>query len=238
MLASILIIDSQVVVRRGLAQLLREEFRDITLGEAANASVAIPLIEKKHWDLIVLDIRLSEENGLELLRNIRLTRANARILVYTVYSGHQFAAQCLRFGASGYVCKDESQRTLVKAVRTLIAGKEWFPKDLIGAHNGVASGRAPVDHPLSAREHAIMQLLGTGKRPSDVATQLNVSIKTVTTYKSRIFNKMGWTSLTDMIRYVDRTEMVAGVSSQTYAPDTTYAEQGMDEKRRRRRRTA
>jgi DNA-binding NarL/FixJ family response regulator len=207
---SILVIDNHVVVRRGLAQLLREEFREITLVEAANASEAIPLIQKRSWDLIILEIRLSKENGFEFLRSIRRARADSRILVFTVYAACQFAAQCLRLGTSGYICKDEPQRTLMNAIRSLLAGKKWFPKAMLDASNLPASGTAPAGHPLSSREYDILRMLAAGRRPSDVASDLNVSIKTVTTYKSRIFNKMGWTSIADMVRYVDQTEMVGG----------------------------
>ncbi len=106
----------------------------------------------------------------------------------------------------GYVCKDEPRAKLLKAIRNVLAGKKYFPKPLSDTFGATGAAPVPVgQNELSARERHILQMLAAGRRPSEIATELKLSIKTVSTYKSRIFNKMHWTSTVDMVRHVDHT---------------------------------
>jgi len=201
---SILIIDDHLVARRGLTQILQEEFRGVTFSEASTATEALLLVQKRRWHLIILDISLPGKDGLQLLQEIRRTRSDARVLILSMHSEHQYATRSLQFGASGYVCKDEPRAKLLKAIRNVLAGKKYFPKPLpctLGATSAMPVLAGHTD--LSARELHILRMLAAGMRPSDIATELKLSIKTVSTYKTRIFNKMHWTSTVDMVRYVD-----------------------------------
>jgi DNA-binding NarL/FixJ family response regulator len=201
---SILIIDDHLVVRRGLTQILQEEFRGVTFSEASTATEALLLVQKRRWHLIILDISLPGKDGLRLLQEIRQTRSDARVLMLSMHSEHQYATRSMQFGASGYVCKDEPRAKLVKAIRNVLAGKKYFPKPVSDTFSATSAVPAPVGHnELSDRERHILQMLAAGRRPSDIATELKLSIKTVSTYKSRIFNKMHWTSTVDMVRDFD-----------------------------------
>jgi two-component system invasion response regulator UvrY len=203
---SILIIDDHLVVRRGLTQILQEELRGVTFSEAATATEALLLVQKRRWHLIILDISLPGKDGLQLLQEIRQTRADARVLILSMHAEHQYATRSLQFGASGYICKDEPRAKLVMAIRNVLAGKKYFPKPLSCTLGATSALPVPAGHnELSARECNVLRMLAAGRRPSDIATELKLSIKTVSTYKVRILNKMHWTSTVDMVHYVDQT---------------------------------
>jgi two-component system invasion response regulator UvrY len=202
---SILIIDDHFVVRRGLTQILQEEFRGVTFSEAATAAEALLLVQNRGWHLIILDISLPGKDGLELLQEIRQYRPDARVLVLSMHAEHQYVTRSMQSGASGYVCKDEPRAKLVKAIRNVLAGKKYFPKPPSYPLGATGAGPVRAGHnELSVREYSILGMLAAGKRPIDIATELKLSIKTVSTYKSRILNKMHWTSTADMVRYVDQ----------------------------------
>ena len=201
---SILIIDDHAVVRRGLGQILREEFRSITFSEASTPAEALLLAQNRNWDLIILGVNLPGNQGFGLLREIRRTSPDAQVLMFGVHSEHQYASQSMRLGASGYVCKDDSRAKLVKGIQKVLAGNKYFPKPLPISSLTVRPERVLGEHPLSAREQEVLAMLATGQRLTDIAAALHVSCKTVSTHKKRLFDKMHWASTVDMIHSLDR----------------------------------
>ena len=199
---SALIIDDHVVVRHGLKQMLREEFRGITFGDAANAVEARLALAKRPWDLVVLDIGMPGQDGFEVLREIRRDHPQMRVLVLSVHLERQYAAQALELGATGYVSKDASRSELLKAFRAVFAGKRYLSRSISGEPIPKAASSEDSPHKaLSAREVVVMRALAMGKRSGEIAAQLNLNIKTVSTYKRRILNKLQLNSTADLVRY-------------------------------------
>lgn len=199
---SALIIDDHVVVRHGLKQMLREEFRGIAFGDAGNAVEARLALAKRPWDLVVLDIGMPGQDGFEVLREIRRNHPQMKVLVLSVHLERQYAAQSLELGAAGYVSKDASRSELLKAFRTVLAGKRYLSRSISGELTPKASDSGDPPHKaLSAREVVVMRALAMGKRSGEIAAQLNLDIRTVSTYKRRILNKLQLNSIADLVRY-------------------------------------
>jgi DNA-binding NarL/FixJ family response regulator len=200
---SILIVDDHVVVRRGLAQILREELQSITFSEAATAAEALLLAQNRIWDLIILGTSLPGKNGLELLPEIRRTCVDTQILMLGVHSDHRYASQSMRLGASGYVSKDDPRTKLVEAIQSVLARKRYVSKLLPVPSVTVRSERVTGERQLSSREREVLAMLATGKSLTEIAAELNVSCKTVSTHKKRLFDKMHWASTVDMVRFLE-----------------------------------
>lgn len=206
----ILITDDHAVLRRGLRQILEDGFGKLHFGEASNASEAIEQVAKEHWDLVVLDITMPGRSGLDALKEIKALKPNMRILVLSVHSEDQFAVRVLKAGASGFLNKDSAPEELVKAVRKVIAGGRYVSASLAEklAFN--------LDHPndelphqkLSDREFQVLRMIGSGKTVSEIAEELGLSVKTVSTYRARILEKMNLNTNAELTRYSFENKLV------------------------------
>lgn len=196
---SILIVDDHLLVRIGLKHVLVEEFRGVVFGEAKSADAALALIAKQPWDLVILDLTLPDKDGFYVLQETLLCRPEARVLVLSEHEGHLCAVRARQLGACGFIGKSAGRSELVKAVKSVLAGREYVDETLsAGPDHAVAT-----DHlTLSPREYRVMRALTAGRRTREIATELDLSIKTVGTYKRRILNKMRLQSTADLIRYV------------------------------------
>ena len=188
-----LIVDDHVAVRQGLVKILNEEFEEISCAEAANANDAVRLVTKRAWDIVILDIGLPGRSGLQLLKDIRRLSPESRVLILTVHAESQYAARAIRLGASGYMTKDRVRSDLVRAIRNLLAGETYLGVPLSGP-------RLPHEA-LSQREFKVMMGLAAGKRVTDIALEMSLSVKTISTYKRRIFDKMELRVTADLTRY-------------------------------------
>jgi len=206
----ILITDDHAVLRRGLRQILEDGFGKIQFGEASNASEAIAAVAREHWDLVVLDITMPGRSGLDALKEIKAIKPNMRVLVLSVHSEDQFAVRVLKAGASGFLNKDSAPEELVKAVRKVIAGGRYVSASLAEklAFN--------LDHPsdelphqkLSDREFQVLRMIGSGKTVSEIAEELVLSVKTVSTYRARILEKMNLNTNAELTRYAFEHKLV------------------------------
>lgn len=193
---SILIIDDHAVVRQGLRHMLGQEFRDLVFGEARTAAEALAALAKRSWSLVVLDIALADTEGFELLQQIRSLYPDRKVLVFSVHFEPEYATRAKRLGADGFVSKSASRADLIKAVRKVLDGGAYFrpPVSVVEP--------APAPPPdLSVREQRVLLALAAGRHIGTIATDMTISIKTVSTYKHRIFNKLGLTSTADLVRY-------------------------------------
>jgi DNA-binding NarL/FixJ family response regulator len=135
------------------------------------------LVQKRRWDIVILDINLPGKDGLQLLQEIRQTRADARVLILSMHAEHQYATRSQQFGASGYICKDEPRTKLVMAIRNVLAGKKYFPKPLSGTPGPGPCTGTRRHNDLSDRE---CHICGCRSRPQPVTLrQVKLSIKTV-----------------------------------------------------------
>jgi two-component system, NarL family, invasion response regulator UvrY len=199
----ILITDDHAVLRRGLRQIIEDGFGKVQFGEAANASEAIAQVAKEAWDLVVLDITMPGRTGLEALKEIKTLRPNLRVLVLSVHSEDQFAVRVLKAGASGFLNKDSAPEELVKALRKVLAGGRYVSNSLAEKLAGTLDkkgGEFPHQQ-LSDREFQVLRMIGSGKTVSEIAEELSLSVKTVSTYRARILEKMNLSTNAELTRY-------------------------------------
>lgn len=197
----ILLVDDHVAVQRGLEQILSANLRGAEFGHAKTAQQALDQVQKERWNLAVVDLNLPGRGGMELIRTLKDEQPDLHVLVYCMYAEEQFGVRALRAGADGYLTKDSAAEEIPRAVRSILDGGRYIGPSLAAAmaHNLVA-GAEPSDL-LSDREYQVLQKLASGKTPTDIAQELTVSIKTVSTYRSRILEKLNLRTTADLIRY-------------------------------------
>ena len=198
---SILIVDDHLLIRLGLKQVLGNEFRDVVFGEAETAEEALARIKAQPWHLVILDVSLpDDEDALSVLPEICARRPQAAVLVLGVHPDSQYAARYLQLGASGYISKSSGRFDLLKAVSNVLDGKKHFSESV--RREARSLGPAAFHANLSAQEYKVLLALAAGRRTGDVASDLNLSAKTVSTYKRRVLNKLGIESTAALVRYV------------------------------------
>lgn len=200
----ILIVDDHAVVRFGLRQFLADtEDLEIT-AEAASGAEALALVHKGEWDLVLLDMALPDLNGLEVLKRIKRVRPEMPVLIFSMFSEAEFAIPALDAGASGYLNKDSPPHQMLTAIRTVVDGARYVSPTLAEKLlSGLASaGPRPPHEALSKREMEVLLLLSKGVSLTKIGETLFVSVKTVSTYRSRILEKLGVQSNAELTRYV------------------------------------
>ena len=206
----ILLVDDHAVVRRGLANILADGFPEAEFGEAGSFEDACQAVEEQRWDAVVLDIAMPGASGLDLLPVIQARHPGLPVLVLSMHPEDQFAFRVLDAGAAGYVTKDNAPETLVEAVRQVLAGRPYLSPvatDQLTHRIGPTPDR-PAHGRLSERESQVLRLIAAGKRLKEIADALSISIKTVSTYKSRILEKTGTNSTAELIGYAMRQGLV------------------------------
>lgn len=203
-MVNILIVDDHAVVRGGLKQFLAESADLKISGEAGSAQEALPLIRDQAWDLVMLDISLQDLNGLELLKLIKREKPNLPVLVFSMHSEDDFAMTVFKAGAAGYLEKDSSPEEILEAIRKVAKGAKYVgPRLADKLLAGTASSGTQLNHDsLSKREFEVMLLLSRGMRLTDIAERLHLSVKTISSYRTRVLEKMELDSNADMTRYV------------------------------------
>jgi DNA-binding NarL/FixJ family response regulator len=205
----ILIVDDHAVVRKGLAQILKDTISaDMQPDEAGNGQEALSKAAANDYDLVLLDISLPGRNGLEILKQLRGERPNLPVLIISMHPEEQYAVRALRAGASGYVTKESAPDELAAAVRKVLQGgryvslslAERLASELEQAHH---RGKAPHEM-LSDREYQIACMIASGKTVSEIAVEIFLSVKTVSTYRLRILQKMHMKNNAEITTYVIR----------------------------------
>lgn len=206
----ILITDDHAVLRRGLMQILEDGFGKVQFGEAANAGEAITQVAKSHWDLVVLDITMPGRSGLDALKEIKSLQPETRVLVLSVHSEDQFAVRVLKAGAAGFLNKDSAPEELVKAARKVIAGGRYVSSSLAEKlASTLEKKQSEFPHQqLSDREFQVLLMIGSGKTVSEIAAELSLSVKTVSTYRTRILEKMSLNTNAELTRYAFENKLV------------------------------
>lgn len=194
----ILIADDHKIVRDGLRRILAAHPEFELAGEAANGDETLALAKANDYDVAVLDMSMPGLSGIDLIKRLKIERPKLRIVVLSMHGEDQYAARVLKAGASGYVGKDSAAELLVGAIRKVAGG---------GVHIGEAAAASLVaaeqqgHQKLSDREFEVLRLLVAGKSPTDVAEQLHLSVKTVSTHKTRMLEKLGLKTTADLVRY-------------------------------------
>jgi DNA-binding NarL/FixJ family response regulator len=199
----VLLADDHAIIRDGVKQILADTDDLVVAGEAANGTAVLKLVAEQQWDVLVLDISMPGKNGLELVKLIRQDKPRLPILIFSMHQEEQYALRALHAGASGYLTKESDGEVLISSIRK-VAGGGVHVSDKVAEM--LARERMPTisDLPharLSDREFQIFEKIIAGARLTDIAAELNLSIKTVSTHKSRILQKMNMASDTDLVRY-------------------------------------
>ncbi|HEY5910926.1 MAG TPA: response regulator transcription factor [Verrucomicrobiae bacterium] len=206
----ILLADDHAVVRRGLRQILADEFKRATFGEARNAQEALDLVWKDAWDVVVLDITMPGRSGLEVLREIKRTRPRLPVLVLSMHPESQFAVRVLTRGAAGYMTKESAPEELVGAVKKVLAGGRYVSTSLAEKLATYLSndGQKPPQELLSDREFQVLRLIASGKIVSEIAKELSLSVKTISTYRTRVLEKMGLRNNAELMHYAMQHQLL------------------------------
>lgn len=202
-MATILIVDDHAVVRQGVRQILASELPDAAFGEASDSSEAIRAFREQAWDVVVLDLNMPGAGGLELIREMKSLKPDCRLVVLSMHPEDPYAVRVLRAGAMAYVSKDSAMEELGQAVVGALKGiRHVSPSVAELLVKRVADQRSQVRHErLSSREFEVFRRLAAGDTVGHVARALSLSPKTVSTYRSRILEKMEMSSNAELTRY-------------------------------------
>lgn len=206
----ILIVDDHTIMRDGLKQILSESRDIVVAGEADNGLDALKKVREEEWDVLLLDMSMPGKSGIELIKQIKRERPELPILILSMHKEDQYAVRTLKAGASGYLCKDSASAQLVSAIRKVANGGSFISLEVA---EKLAYGLRPMsDSPphilLSDREHQVFMMLVQGKGLTEIADELNLSVKTVSTHKSRIQEKMNADNLSMLIKYAIKHDLL------------------------------
>lgn len=206
----ILMIEDHAIVREGFRRILSDVFEDLVFGEATSAPEGLAQVRADDWDLVVLDISLPSRSGLEVLKEIRALKPGMPILVMTMYAEDQYALRSFRAGASGYITKGSTAQDLVQAVQKVTAGGRYVSPALAEhlATQLVTDTGKPLHESLSDRELQVLRMLASGMSVKEIAYDLNLSEKTISTYRTRVLEKMNMRTAAQLMRYAIRTDLV------------------------------
>jgi len=209
-LIKILIVDDHAVVRKGIKQILSDEHDISVLKEASSADELMEMLYEDDWDIIILDITLPGKNGLDTLIEIKQRKPELKVLILTMHPEEEIAIRALKTGASGFLNKDSVPGELIKAIRKILSGGKYISSSL-GEKLALMLDRDITAAPhemLSGREYEILCLIASGNSLTDIAKDLSISIKTVSTYKTRIQDKMNLKSNVELTHYAIKHKLV------------------------------
>jgi DNA-binding NarL/FixJ family response regulator len=207
----ILVAEDHAIVRSGLRRILELEFPGVVIGEAATCQELLAQARSTEWDVVILDVSLGAENGLDALPLLKDARPSLPVIVLSMYGERQFVVRALAEGASAYLTKEQAaDEELFRAIRTVCAGRRYLGEKLAGQlADLLAKDRAGKPHEaLSARELEVFLLLAAAKSVSEIAERLHLSVKTVSTYRTRILEKMSLGSNAEIMQYAVRNGLV------------------------------
>ena len=203
---NVLLVDDHPIVREGIARVLTADLPDLRVAEAVDGVSAFECLEDDSFQLVILDLTLPGDSGLALLRRMRRTYPSTPVLVVSMHSADLFAQRALQAGAAGYVTKDADPADLVRAARTALSGGRYVPAELQEAEARL--GDPPKHDILSDREYQVLRMIGSGRTVSEIGTELGLSVKTVSTYRVRILEKLQLRTSAELIHYAVVNKLV------------------------------
>jgi two-component system invasion response regulator UvrY len=207
-MARVLIADDHAVVRQGYRQYLESDPTITDIGEAASGTETLEALRREQWDLLLMDIHMPDRSGLDILRHVSQGHPEVRVLIVSGLPEEQYARNVLRAGASGYLSKGGSLEEFLRAIRRVLSGRRYIStalaESMIEDLQNPKDANAPVHSSLSTREFQIFCKLAHGAAINRIAEELHLSVKTVSTYRARILEKMGFKSNADITAYALR----------------------------------
>jgi two-component system, NarL family, invasion response regulator UvrY len=202
-----LIADDHAIVRKGLIEILREEFPAAEVTEVASSSEVIEEAGRQTWDAILLDISMPGRNGIETLKQIRANGIHAPVLMLSMHPEDQYAVRVLKAGASGFLNKESATQELLTAVHRILSGRKYITP-LVAEKLAETNGDKPVHELLSDREMQVLQAIASGKTVSEIAQEISLSVNTISTYRARILDKLDLNNNAELTRYAIDNNLV------------------------------
>ncbi len=203
----IIIADDHAVVRKGLKQILTEMSGVKEVEEVDNGPALIERITNDNFDFVVLDISMPGQSGLQALKEIKDRKPKLPVLILSIHPEEQYALRALKGGASGYITKDSAPEELVKAIQKILSGHKYITQSITDKLVDNFGDKVPHDL-LSDREYEVFAMIAIGKTITDIADELSLSVKTVSTYRSRIYDKMNMKSRTEITLYAIQNQLI------------------------------
>jgi DNA-binding NarL/FixJ family response regulator len=206
----IVIADDHDIVRAGLKQIISDT-RDMKVtGESGSAEQLIELIKKNDYDVVLLDLKMSGMNGLDAIKHIKLMKPDLPVIVLSMHAEDQYAVRTIRAGASGYITKETASENLVAAIKKAVAGGRYISPALAETlADSIAWGGMETPHEnLTDREFQVMCMIASGKSVSEIASELFLSVKTISTYRQRILGKMNMKNNSELTHYVIKNNLL------------------------------
>ncbi|MBS1733805.1 MAG: response regulator transcription factor [Bacteroidetes bacterium] len=206
----ILIADDHSVVRKGLKQILIEEFPSAEIEDVPDAEEMIKKVMNANWDVVISDMSMPGRSGLDALQQIKQIYPDLPVLILSIHPEEHYALRVLKAGASGYLSKGSASEELVKAVQTVLLGKKYISAAVAEklATSFSSDSSKPAHELLSDREFDVMKLLAAGKSVSDIAEILSLSVTTISTYRARIMTKMNMKTNSDLTKYAIESNLI------------------------------
>jgi DNA-binding NarL/FixJ family response regulator len=208
----IVLADDHTILREGLKQVLRTEGDFEIVAEAQDGNEVMQRVRDLDFEVLVLDMSMPGKSGVEIIKQVKAENPRIRVLVLTMHDEHQYAVRALRAGASGYLTKEGASAQLVSAIRKVAAGGAFISTEVAEqlALNAMPGSQGEPHEALSNREFQVFRMLAEGKSVSDIAERLNLSVKTVSTHKANLMQKMGMETTGEIIRYAIARRLVEG----------------------------
>jgi len=206
----VLVADDHAVVRRGVVQILDEAPDLVAAGEASSGRQVLQMVQENDYDVLVLDIGMPDGSGLEVLHQLRTLRPELRVLILSMYPERQYALRALKAGAAGYLTKESAPDELVAAVRRIAQGGKYITQSLAEELTAALVGEAEKspEEILSDREFQVVCMLAEGKTIAGIAEELSLSVKTISTYRARVLEKLNLSNTAEIIRYAFEHKLV------------------------------
>ena len=212
---NIMLVDDHSVVRAGIRQILQDANLAVEISEAADARTAFQMAMQKDWSVILLDIRLPDRSGVELLKQLKAEIPKTPVLILSTYPESQYAIRLIHAGAAGYLSKDADDDEILMAVKMAMKGKRFISPavaELLANHVSKKGNQAQIldnlHENLSDREYQVFLELAVGAGPNAIANKLNVSAKTITTHRARILQKMGFSNNAEIVLYAKEQNLL------------------------------
>ena len=208
----IVLADDHTIVREGLKQILSAATDFEVVGEARDGHEAILRVRELDFDVLLMDMSMPGKGGIDLIKQVHAEKPRLRVLVLSMHEERQYAVRAIRAGASGYLTKESASTQLVEAIRKVAGGGAFISAEVAQqlALGAMPGAQGPLHGTLSDREYQVFLLLAAGKGVSDIAAGLNLSVKTVSTHKANILQKMNMTTAGELIRYALAHKLVEG----------------------------
>ena len=206
----VLIADDHPIVRQGIKLILSEEYIRLMAEEARNGQEAIDLVLKREWDVVILDITMPGRDGLDVLKELKQLRPKLPVLILSMHSEDQFGMRVLKAGAAGYLTKENVPEELVRAIKKVLSGGKYISPNLAEqlAFNLEQDTERPLHEKLSDREYQVMCMIASGRTVKEIADELSLSMKTISTYRTRVLEKLKMRSNAELTHYAVKNRLV------------------------------